>query len=73
MAIIKFTNSKSTLKNIIKYVTQEEKTTSDLITGKDCSSENCLEEMKTVKNLYNKTDGRQYIHLIQLICLLNHS
>ena len=65
MAIIKFTNSKSTLKNIIKYVTQEVKTTPDLITGKDCSSENCLDEMNTVKNLYNKTDGRQYIHLIQ--------
>ena len=65
MAIIKFTNSKSTLKHIINYVTQDAKTTTELITGKDCTSDNALEEMQTVKNLYNKTAGRQYIHLVQ--------
>lgn len=65
MAIIKFTNSKSTLKHIINYITQESKTTTELITGKDCSSDNALEEMQTIKNLYNKTTGRQYIHLVQ--------
>lgn len=32
MAIIKFTNSKSTLKLIINYITQETKTTTELIT-----------------------------------------
>lgn len=65
MAIIKFTNSKSTLKHIINYITQEAKTTTELITGKDCTSDNALEEMQTIKNLYNKTTGRQYIHLVQ--------
>lgn len=65
MAIIKFTNSKSTLKHIINYITQEAKTTTELITGKDCTSDNALEEMQTVKNLYNKATGRQYIHLVQ--------
>ena len=65
MAIIKFTNSKSTLKHIINYITQDAKTTTELITGKDCTSDNALEEMQTVKNLYNKTTGRQYIHLVQ--------
>lgn len=65
MAIIKFTNSKSTLKHIINYVTQDAKTTTELITGKDCTSDNALEEMQTIKNLYNKTTGRQYIHLVQ--------
>ena len=65
MAIIKFTNSKSTLKHIINYITQETKTTTELITGKDCTSDNALEEMQTIKNSYNKTTGRQYIHLVQ--------
>ncbi len=65
MAIIKFTNSKSTLKNIINYITKDSKTNAELITGKDCSSDNALEEMQTIKNLYNKTAGRQYVHLIQ--------
>ena len=65
MAVIKFTNSKSTLKHIINYITQDAKTTTELITGKDCTSDNALEEMQTVKNLYNKTTGRQYIHLVQ--------
>lgn len=65
MAIIKFTNSKSTLKHIINYITQDAKTTTELITGKDCTSDNALDEMQTVKNLYNKTTGRQYIHLVQ--------
>lgn len=65
MAIIKFTNSKSTLKHIINYITQDAKTTTELITGKDCTSDNILEKMQTVKNLYNKTTVRQYIHLVQ--------
>ena len=65
MAIIKFTNSKSTLKNIISYVTKETKTDNGFITGKDCTSENALAEMEAVKNVYNKNSGRQYIHLVQ--------
>lgn len=65
MAVIKFTNSKSTLKHIISYVTKETKTTTGLITGKDCTSENALIEMQSVKNIYNKNGGRQYIHMVQ--------
>jgi hypothetical protein len=65
MAIIKFTNSKSTLKYIISYVTQETKTNNGLITGKDCTSENALAEMQSIKNVYNKNGGRQYIHMVQ--------
>lgn len=65
MAIIKFTNSKSELKTIINYVTRKDKTDIDLITGKDCVANSCLEEMKSVKELYNKNTGRQYIHIVQ--------
>lgn len=65
LAIIKFTNSKAELKTIIGYVTRTDKTNANLITGKDCVANSCLEEMKTVKEIYNKNDGRQYIHIVQ--------
>ena len=65
MAIIKFTNSKSELKTIINYVTRKDKTNIDLITGKDCVANSCFEEMKSVKEFYNKDGGRQYIHIVQ--------
>lgn len=65
MAIIKVTNSKGTIGNIINYVTQPEKTEEKLITGKDCSPLTVIEEMKATKELFNKTKGRQYIHFVQ--------
>lgn len=65
MAIIKFTNSKAELKTIIDYVTRTDKTNVNLITGKDCVANSCLEEMKTIKEFYNKNGGRQYIHIVQ--------
>ncbi len=64
MAVIKTTNPKvSTLKQGIKYITNPEKT--ELITGKDCIAETALEEMQATKELYNKTEGRQYMHFVQ--------
>ena len=64
MAVIKATNPKvSTLKQGVKYITNPEKT--ELITGKDCAAETALEEMQATKELYNKTDGRQYMHFVQ--------
>lgn len=64
MAVIKATNPKvSTLKQGVKYITNPEKT--ELITGKDCLAETALEEMQATKALYNKTEGRQYMHFVQ--------
>lgn len=65
MAIIEAISSKANIKRIINYVTQDKKTNVNLITGKDCLAESCLEEMLYTKNLYNKNSGRQYIHIIQ--------
>ena len=65
MAIIEAISSKANLKTIIKYVTQDKKTNANLITGKDCLAESSLEEMLYTKELYNKNNGRQYIHIIQ--------
>src|SRR5665648_905137 len=64
MAVIKATNPKvSTLKQGVKYITNPEK--AELITGKDCLAETALEEMQATKELYNKTEGRQYMHFVQ--------
>ena len=65
MAIIEAISSKANIKRIIHYVTQDKKTNVNLITGKDCMAESCLEEMLYTKNLYHKNSGRQYIHIIQ--------
>ena len=65
MAIIEAISSKANLKTIINYVTQDKKTNVNLITGKNCMAESCLDEMIYIKNLYHKNSGRQYIHIIQ--------
>lgn len=65
MAIIEAISSKANIKRIIHYVTQDKKTNVNLISGKDCMAESCLEEMLYTKNLYHKNSGRQYIHIIQ--------
>lgn len=65
MAIIEAISSKANIKRIINYVTQDKKTNVNLISGKDCMAESCLEEMLYIKNLYHKNSGRQYIHIIQ--------
>ena len=64
MAIIEAISSKANIKRIIRYVTQDKKTNVNLISGKDCMAESCLEVMLYTKNLYHKNSGRQYI-LIQ--------
>lgn len=65
MAVIEAISSKANIKRIINYVTQDKKTTADLIIVKDCMADSCLEEMLYTKDLYNKTGGMQYIHIIQ--------
>lgn len=65
MAIIEAISSKANIKRIIRYVTQDKKTNVNLISGKDCMAESCLEVMLYTKNLYHKNSGRQYIHIIQ--------
>ena len=65
MAVIEAISSKANIKRNINYVTQDKKTTADLITGKDCMAESCLDEMLYTKDLYHKNGGRQYIHIIQ--------
>jgi len=65
MAVIKILPSKGRIKNIINYVLNKEKTDDRIISGKDCSPQNAADEMNTTKELYNKTDGISYHHIIQ--------
>jgi len=65
MATIKILSSKGSIKNIINYVLNKEKTNERIMAGKDCSVLNTAEEMNTTKNLYNKTDGITYHHIMQ--------
>lgn len=65
MAVIKAVSSKASIGKAINYVTKEEKTEERLISGKDCNPNTAIEEMKMTKELYGKTEGRQYKHYIQ--------
>ena len=65
MAAIKRLSSKGSIKNIINYVLNKEKTTERIIGGKDCSPLNAVAEMNTTKELYGKKDGISYHHIIQ--------
>ncbi|MHB1438830.1 MAG: relaxase/mobilization nuclease domain-containing protein [Thiobacillus sp.] len=65
MATIKRLSSKGSVKNIINYVLNKEKTDDRIISGKDCSHLNAAAEMNYTKNLYDKTGGITYNHIIQ--------
>ena len=65
MATIKRLSSKGSIKNIINYVLSKEKTNERIISGKDCSPQNAIMAMNTTKNIYNKTEGITYHHIIQ--------
>ena len=72
MPIIHFINNKTQtaggMKNVLAYVSRKEKTVSEdkrFVTGVNCSPETALDEMTATKNLYHKTDGRLYYHLVQ--------
>lgn len=65
MAIIKGLSSRATPQKIVDYLTKEEKTEEKLISGKDCNPENIVQEFRATKELYDKTEGVQYHHMIQ--------
>ena len=72
MPIIHFINNKTQtaggMRNVLNYVSRKEKTVSEdkrFVTGINCAPETALDEMTATKNLYRKTDGRLYYHLVQ--------
>lgn len=65
MAIIKAVNSRASIGHVVNYITKKEKTESRLIGGFNCNPQCALDEMKSTKRAWKKTDGRQYKHFIQ--------
>jgi len=72
MPIIHFINSKtqtaSGMKNVLAYVTRQEKTKSEdkqYVTALNCSAPTAYAEMLATKNAYHKNSGRMYYHLVQ--------
>ena len=65
MAVIKRIASKATPKKIVSYLTQEEKTEEKLIGGKDCDPDNIVNDFNMTQELYGKTGGVKYHHIIQ--------
>ena len=65
MATIKRLSSKGSVKDIINYVLNKEKTNERIVSGKDCNPYNAAEEMNATKKSFNKTDGLSYHHIIQ--------
>ena len=74
MAIVHFINSKSkqTAKGmgyVLRYTTQDSKTIDEngikLVTGINCTANSAYTEFYNTKNLFGKSDGRQYYHFVQ--------
>lgn len=72
MPIVHFINNKSQsaegLRNVLAYVSKAEKTEVEdkkFVTALNCSAETAYEEFNATKNLYHKTGGRLYYHLVQ--------
>jgi hypothetical protein len=67
LAIIKFVPQKNggSIKNLANYLTKDEKTLNKQVSEYDCSKDTLKEDFQAVKELHNKTDGRQYVHMVQ--------
>ncbi|MEG0900307.1 MAG: relaxase/mobilization nuclease domain-containing protein [Oscillospiraceae bacterium] len=65
MAVIKAVSSRASIGTVINYVTKAEKTEEKLISGINCTSMTAIDEMKATKELWNKSEGRQYKHFVQ--------
>ena len=65
MAIVKAVSSKASIKTAIEYVTRDEKTEDKLVSGFNCSPDTAYEEMQTTKEMWGKTGGRTYKHIVQ--------
>ena len=66
MAIVKFVTARCPMNNIFPYVMNREKTDGGiLVSGIHCMPETALDEFRFIKNKFDKTDGRQYYHIVQ--------
>ena len=73
MAIVNFTNypkgqTKGGMSAVMRYTEREDKTKygdRQLVSGVNCRAETAYDDFMRTKLLYNKTDGRQFYHMVQ--------
>ena len=65
MAVIKCLSAKSKVGHVLDYIQDMKKTEKKIVSGIRCNPETAREEMNFTKELYGKTEGRQYYHVIQ--------
>ncbi|MBQ4428108.1 MAG: relaxase/mobilization nuclease domain-containing protein [Oscillospiraceae bacterium] len=65
MASVKFVAAHGSVGRIADYVENREKTNERLITGVNCLAQTAVDEFEAVKRQFNKTDGREYYHIVQ--------
>ena len=66
MAVIKIKNIKSNLQAVINYGKNGDKTDNGiLVSGVNCSTQNCYEEMSLTKKFFHKEDKTLGYHIIQ--------
>lgn len=70
MAVIEMVNNKGSqntksLNRAIEYIENPDKTTQELSFAHNCNLGTAYLEMLSVKQMYNKETGRQYIHMVQ--------
>lgn len=68
MAVIKAmggASSRGSCNDRLDYITKEEKTEEKLIFTKDCSEDNFKKDFEETKQIWDKTEGRQYFHMVQ--------
>jgi len=53
------------LSYLLKYIMDDAKTDEKLIFAQNCNADSAYSEMILTKELWHKTDGRQYCHIIQ--------
>ena len=66
MAVIKAmggSKTRGSCSERLNYITKEEKIEEKLIFTKDCSEESFQKDFQETKDLWDKTEGRQYYHL----------
>ena len=64
MAIIKSLPATKSLSNQLNYLVKEGKTVDELKEGINCTTDNVEQEFNIVKQMYAKTDGKQYYHFV---------
>lgn len=65
MAVIKSLPATKSLSNQLKYLEKEGKTVEELKEGINCTTDNVEKEFNIIKQLHNKTEGKQYYHFTQ--------